>query len=164
MSKYVINKYKGVAMQEIVDSLEKLRVRDGGIYTKSVVAEARDITSVLHPCFEWDDSVAAELHREAQARGLISNVQITVESKPVRVYHNVTVERQVYEKREVIISDKLLMTNLIEQVSRDFSRISQKMEQVKNMVRETNEPDRMEKVLLAVKASEEFRNSVNGIM
>ena len=162
--KYVINKYKGVEMQNIVDVLEKLRERDGGIFTKSVVNEARDSASVIHSVFEWNDSIAAELHRETEARNLIRNVQITVESKPVRVYHNITVEKQVYEKREVIINDETLMTNLIDQVTRDFSRISQKLDQVKKMVRETKEPDRMEKVLLAVKASEEFKNSVNNIM
>lgn len=51
---------------------------NGRITPKGVVKAARLKTSALHEYFEWDDSVAAELHREQQARELIGWVKLEV--------------------------------------------------------------------------------------
>lgn len=59
-----------------------------------IVSAARDAKSVLHPHFEWDDSVAAEAYRCDQARELVRSLTVDVsrsnlEAKPVRAFVSV---------------------------------------------------------------------------
>jgi len=59
-----------------------------------IVNAARDAKSVLHPHFEWDDTVAAEAYRCDQARELVRSLTVDVsrsnlEAKPVRAFVNV---------------------------------------------------------------------------
>jgi hypothetical protein len=56
--------------------LENLYKRVGKLTPQLVVDEARNKTHPLHDHFEWDDAVAAELHRLEQARSLIRKVKI----------------------------------------------------------------------------------------
>lgn len=51
----------------------------GELTAEMVVEEARPVDAVLHPFFEWDDSVAAELHRQEQARSMIRRVRFVVD-------------------------------------------------------------------------------------
>ena len=62
-----------------------------GLTAKSVVEASRDKTAPLHDEFEWDDEVAGEFWREHQARRMICNLTITVETEdkqelPIRAY------------------------------------------------------------------------------
>jgi hypothetical protein len=54
------------------------KANDGALTTKSVVAASRSEKAVLHDCFEWDDSIAAERHREEQARAIITSIRVVV--------------------------------------------------------------------------------------
>src|SRR3990167_767507 len=45
-----------------------------------VVRDARNPTSPLHVCFEWDDGLAAEAWREQQARTLMRSVVYEVQT------------------------------------------------------------------------------------
>jgi len=55
--------------------IEMLRKQCKGELTpKDILDDARHDNSPLHSFFEWDDGVAAEAHRLAQARGLIRSV------------------------------------------------------------------------------------------
>jgi hypothetical protein len=55
--------------------IEMLRKQFKGELTpKDILDDARHDNSPLHSFFEWDDGVAAEAHRMAQARGLIRSV------------------------------------------------------------------------------------------
>ena len=59
--------------------LTKLARKNGGLLkVDDVLQEAKDESSPLHTHFEWDDSVAAEAHRKAQARALIQRCKITL--------------------------------------------------------------------------------------
>ena len=58
-------------MTEIKQELERLRRPDGLLMPVDVVNRARDPESVLHECFNWDDSDAAEQYRLWQARQLL---------------------------------------------------------------------------------------------
>lgn len=55
--------------------LKQLEKR-GPLTPQSVVDASRNPRAPLHPCFEWDDSVAAESHRRWQARNLIMSVVV----------------------------------------------------------------------------------------
>jgi hypothetical protein len=51
----------------VVESLSK----DGAIEAADIVKAARHATSPIHSMFTWDDKIAANLHREEQARGYL---------------------------------------------------------------------------------------------
>ena len=56
--------------------LERLAKRDQEIVPLTLVEESRDPSAPLHACFEWDDSEAATLYREDQARTFIRSLKI----------------------------------------------------------------------------------------
>lgn len=64
------------------------------ITPKIVVERASNPKSPLHRYFEWDDSIAAQKHREWQARFLITSVHIvdsdSKDAQPIRAFVNVS--------------------------------------------------------------------------
>lgn len=86
-----------VKAQAAGEYLEQLEQKHGEITLKIVLDASRAENALLHPCFEWNDGVAAEKYREVQARFLIRNLVVSVErddSPPqvVRAYVNVSSE------------------------------------------------------------------------
>ena len=68
-----------VKAQIVGEYLEKLRLERGGaLVPNDLVRVAKSKRSPLHPCFEWDDTVAAGKHRDAQARYLMRNIVVVV--------------------------------------------------------------------------------------
>jgi hypothetical protein len=68
---------KAVPARIVHERVSELQRRHGGIIEpKQLVDDARPARSPLHPAFEWNDSVAAEAHRENQARQLIRSVVV----------------------------------------------------------------------------------------
>lgn len=68
-------------MSGVREALLALYEARGVLVPAAVVDAARDEASPLHSCFEWDDGVAAERHREDQARSLIRRVRVTFVSE-----------------------------------------------------------------------------------
>jgi hypothetical protein len=66
----------GVDAQTVGDELHRIYQDNGELTAPLVVDEARPDDAALHPAFEWNDEVAAELHREHQARTMIRSVEI----------------------------------------------------------------------------------------
>lgn len=64
--------------QAVMRRLRELSGENGTLTPEAVVADATSPTSVLHSCFEWDDTKAAHQHRLDQARGLIRIRMTTV--------------------------------------------------------------------------------------
>ena len=65
---------------------------------EQIVEKARDKSTELHKCFEWDDTVAAEKYRLAQAGDIVrklvikrSNEEIREGKPEIRVFHRVDV-------------------------------------------------------------------------
>lgn len=104
--------------EEIVAELQALEHERGGIMPKDVVELARDPESPLHGHFEWDDTLAADQHRLAQARMLIGSVRVKLEEAPYRSpmrafvhldkphphYESAHLAMRNEEKREMILS------------------------------------------------------------
>lgn len=77
---------------------------------KQIVERARDEESELHHCFTWDDSVAAELYREDQARLVVRSLVFTKSDKSkeptkVRVMH-IADEPHIYKHTVLIMQNK----------------------------------------------------------
>lgn len=108
-----------VKAQAAGEEIEHLRKRaNGPLQPAAVVDAARDEKAVLHPCFEWDDSLAAERHREDQARYLIGALVVKVAPKGVereaRAFVNVVQEdQQGYTALHVALSDAELRKQVL---------------------------------------------------
>ena len=73
---------KGVTADAAGDELARIYEEKGELTAPLVVDESRPDEAPLHPAFEWDDAVAAEKHREHQARNIIRSVQVICDEKP----------------------------------------------------------------------------------
>lgn len=81
------------------EEMEKIIQRDGQVTPESLLAESRDEGAPLHPCFEWDDAKAAESYRIVQARALIRNITVIVDTpqkqgETVRAFVNISREQK----------------------------------------------------------------------
>lgn len=117
--------------QAVGEALEALQQDNGQRITARIVVDAaRPDDSPLHPCFEWDDVRAAELHREWQARQLISSVRVVLhdgtERKVQRAFVNVVEnageegEQRGYVPMARVLSETDLFLQVCEQAARDL--------------------------------------------
>ncbi len=73
-----------IAAQVAGEELEKLGVYQRPVPPSDVVKAAKPAAAPLHPCFEWNNSEAANLYRENQARDLMRSIAVVVESREKR--------------------------------------------------------------------------------
>lgn len=113
-----------------------------GLTAKNLVDVSRPEDAPLHSVFEWDDSTAAELYRENQARRLIASIEIVredapeVEEKPVmiRAFHALrTEETEGYEHIQHIMSDEEKRNRLLELAKRDMNIFREKYKELKEL-------------------------------
>ena len=92
-----------IPAQEAGEYLERMSEEENGITPARVLEVSRSEDALLHPCFEWDDTKAAEAHRLNQARLLIGNLirvtvkesedeDISIEPQRIRAFVNVSNE------------------------------------------------------------------------
>lgn len=76
-----VNKYP-VDAQDAGEYIEEIHRQHGCVTAHTVLEASRDTGALLHPCFEWSDTAAAEAYRLEQARHLIGNlVTVKVEGE-----------------------------------------------------------------------------------
>jgi hypothetical protein len=110
-------------LQEVHDS--------GGLTPQRVVGVARDPEHPLHSEFQWNNEVAGELHRLAQARRLIRRVRVVYRTDrqgrdvSVRAYVNVPTAdglHRVYEPTVQVVLDPVKQRLLLQEARRDWAR------------------------------------------
>ena len=69
---------------DLLDQLQKIHKKFGGITPARVVSEAKRKRHPLHKFFDWEDTEAAKRWRLHQANNLISRVQIVVSPQDSR--------------------------------------------------------------------------------
>lgn len=87
--------YFPIPAQVAGEELEKIEAKYGELTNENVLKAARAKSSKLHPCFEWDDKIAAEKYRLHKAGQLIRSVTVVIEeaeSKEVRAFVNISDE------------------------------------------------------------------------
>lgn len=78
-AKWKSGQHKGVDPGDALAVIEEIRETSGGFATSAAIVDAaRAKGSVLHPLFEWDDTVAAEKFRLRQAGEVVRNLEIEV--------------------------------------------------------------------------------------
>lgn len=110
-----------VSAQAAGEELQRIYTERGRMDAQDIVEESRPESAPLHPCFEWDDAVAAEKYRCHQARQIVCSIivqQDAGEAEPVTVRAFVNVE-ETYRPISVVVNseeqmDELLTTALSE--------------------------------------------------
>lgn len=105
--------WKGVTVDAAVEELDRIRNKNGILKPEMVVEESRDENAILHKCFQWDDTKAADLWRKEQARKLITNITCIVVNETVecriRAYVNVTQDEK--PERSYIPTTEAILDN-----------------------------------------------------
>jgi hypothetical protein len=106
-----------VKAEVVLVEVEALREEKGIVKPADVVDRARRKRSPLHPQFEWDDSVAAERHREWQARQMLANLVVVsvVKGKVVQqapVYVSVSSPEHGGERGYMLTTDVVVNEDL----------------------------------------------------
>jgi hypothetical protein len=119
-------------------ALEDVGAKNGGnLHPNAVVDAARDPDSPLHPCFEWDDGVAAEMHRRSQARALIRAVRTvqTEDDEPVRRFWSVRGDdnRVAYRSVTDILASSDLQKRLLMQADKELSEFSKRYRELQDV-------------------------------
>ena len=119
---------------------KELEAEHGEITPRIVLNDARDEKAVLHPCFEWDDSKAAEAYRLNQASLMIRALVVTVEKTetptPTRAYVNVS---SMDEKQgrfisvQTALSDEELRAAVLTRAVMELSQFRRKYEDLQEL-------------------------------
>ena len=140
--------------------LERLKV-GGVIRPVDVVEAARDESSPLHPCFQWDDGEAAHQYRLLQARNLLRvyvNVEPAANVEPVRAYVSLTSDRVKdgggYRAMAEVLSDADLRQQLLNDAFVQFRNMRKKYEHLTQLSKVWAAIDEAEK-----QAQAEFANA-----
>ena len=84
----------------------------GLVIAEAVVERAEDPASVLHPCFQWNDTIAATEYRLEQARLIVRSlvlVRAGENNEPERIVRAFVCVRQENETAKVYISTSAAM-------------------------------------------------------
>jgi hypothetical protein len=119
------------------DQLSGIYQRHGILTPDIVVNEARPADSPLHNRFEWDDSIAAEAHRRAQAQELIRSIKVVYRpadekenSKKIREWQAVRTERgSEYKPVEEVAMDPMLRKIVLADMEREWKALHRRYSQ-----------------------------------
>lgn len=112
---------------------------------RMVVDDARSVESPLHPCFEWDNVRAAELHREMQARYVIRSLHVVQEEgdedtrpKTIRAFVSVIEdvsgeEQRAYVPLARVLSDAELYDQMLQAALRDLQSFERKYSDISDL-------------------------------
>lgn len=105
---------KGIDATKAHKALEAIRTKNNGLTDDNVLAAACNKGHVLNKWFEWDDSVAAAVHRRDQARLLIRSLEVTYIDAPgikTRVYEVEHKSRPQDPQRTVYTTTEEVLAN-----------------------------------------------------
>lgn len=125
--------------QAVGERLAWLQRNNGERLTPRVVLDdARPVESPLHQCFEWDNTRAAELYREDQARAVLRSIRVIKQDgetqRAERMFVNVVEvideeEQHGYVPLARVLSDAELFKQMCQQAARDLSAFEDRYSQ-----------------------------------
>lgn len=98
------------------------------ITPEQIVEFAKDDTTELHKCFEWNDTVAAHKFRLTQARSVMCELVIKpveCEQTPLRVFYNVG-SKEGYKPTVKIMENKNEYAKLLEMAKTELISFQRK--------------------------------------
>ena len=154
------------------DELERIRLLNRGkLVAKVVVNESTPKTAVLHPCFEWRNTVAADRYREWQARNIIKNMRVVYQSddgipKHHPVYVHVTgfneegKKESYYQNTEVAMSRPDEWMSAIRNFQLKLDALQRSMDELKSMASKSEDSERLERLTIAAMAFQTLRDAL----
>jgi len=124
---------------ELIEAeLERIRMEHGGVLNPpSVVEVAADPENILHGCFQWDDTKAAQEYRLWQARQLISTIVTILPNtrEPVRMYVSLKDDREEGGYRGIVdvLNDADMRRRMLKEALAEFTHFKRKYQQVKEL-------------------------------
>lgn len=122
-----------IKAQVVGEHLEQLEKQQGHITPKIVLESARSETSAIHPCFEWNDDVAAEKYRETQAGLLIRNLTVKMieagekQTEPVRAYVSIKQpDSSEFISLQNVLKDDELTQKMLKQAKNELNAFAKK--------------------------------------
>lgn len=97
---------------DVGKEFEKIEKENGKVTAKKVVEVAKDEKNIMHSCFEWNDTKAAEKYRFIEAHNLISQlVKVSIKEpqrKEVRAYVNINQKNGFGQSGEFISIERAM--------------------------------------------------------
>ena len=133
--KFKISGIYPVDAQTAGEELDRIYNKNGRLNPKDIVDESRPTEAPLHPCFEWDDAVAAEKYREVQASNLVRCIVTECETKEkeiveVRAFPCV---QQTYQPIEVVVKSEEKTTDLMQSAIEELKAFQRKYATLKQL-------------------------------
>lgn len=134
-----------VKTETIRQALLEIAADNGGALSPQTIVEvARNPSSVLHEEFEWDDGIAADAYRLAQAGMLVRRVKLTVIRKDesqqviklqVRQFESRPSQRgeRGYETVEDIMKDPAKREEMLQQVLNELAAFRRRYENLNEL-------------------------------
>lgn len=136
-----------VDAQEAGDELDRIReANGGGLRPESVVEAARDPENILHDCFEWDDSKAAERYRRGEAAHLIRSIRVirviaeSGEKQEIRAYARVLpigADVHQYLPIAIVAAEPSLLNQAINDAVSDLAHAESRLSEFRSLRQET---------------------------
>lgn len=138
----------GVDANAVAEELNKLGNK---VVPEIIVQKAKSPRSAMHPCFEWDDSVAAHEYRLTQARHLARSLVVSVqradgEPRYVRAFVSVQHpedEENTYTPYAVVMSDDWLRQQALARVKAQLQAIRERYSELEELAEVFTAIDRL---------------------
>lgn len=129
--KWKVPLYKAVSAQQAGERIEELDRIHGEVTSQILLDDSRPEDAVLHPCYEWDDSVAAEKYRLHQSKKIIGNLVVVSVSEenidseePPHINAFVTVnernEKASYRPTTIALSDENMKEQILKNATAEL--------------------------------------------
>lgn len=152
---------------EAAEELERIREASDGKLTPARIVEcAEPKDSVLHPCFEWRNVVAARKYREWQARQVVKSIRIErPEQPPCPVYVHVKVDRadgveRYYQRADLAIQRPDEWMSAITEIHRHLSATRDSLDALTHLATQSENPDRAERIAIAAIALDTLQSAL----
>ena len=98
--------FHGADANKVADEISRIGEAPS---TQDIVNAARDESTELHKCFEWDDSVAAESWRRQQARYVIHHLviyegKVPTERPEIRIRYHDDTKKGYVETTKIVVN------------------------------------------------------------
>lgn len=106
----------------------------GSATPQQILEKARDESTELHKCFTWDDTIAAEKYRLAQARQVVCKLKIEIieqekqEPTPIRFFYKT--DKSGYKPTSFIVKHVDEYQFLLERALRELEAFKQKYKNI----------------------------------
>ena len=141
---YKIEGLYKVPVEDGIKELDRIAQKNGRLDPEAVVEESRDVNSVLHTIFDWNDTTAAAKYRVHQAQKYIGSICVkvidsNVDVGGIRVYHCVREDKDAlrnYVTMTKIVNNDVAYDDLLHQAKADMNSFIMKytyLDELKNV-------------------------------